>query len=243
MIIITLIKKLARKIINLFKAETIYINEINSYSQAGEDAILAFLFKDKKIDKVNYLDLGTNTPDDCNNTYIFYKNGSKGVCVEADVSLIPVIKNKRPNDVVINAGVSVSELNEAPLYVFNIKGLNTFDSQEAQNRVASGKYSITEIVNVPLVKINNLIANNFNSFPDLLSIDIEGLDLLVLESLDFDNYPIPVICVETCQYSENHIRPKDISIARFLTSKGYELYADTYINSIFVNKNWFYLNK
>ena len=74
----------------------------------------------------------------------------------------------------------------------------------------------------------------------MLSLDIEGLDLEVLKSLDFEKYPIPVICVETCTYSENHIRPKDKTILEFVMSKGYEVYADTYINTIFVNKAWFY---
>ena len=91
-----------------------------------------------------------------------------------------------------------------------------------------------------MVNINTLIAENFDDYPDLLSIDIEGLDLAVLKSLDYEKYPLPVICVETCTYSENHIRPKDPTIADFLSGKGYEVYADTYINTIFVNKKWFY---
>jgi len=52
-------------------------------------------------------------------------------------------------------------------------------------------------------------------------------------------YPIPVICVESCDYSETHIKPKDNQIIEFLTSIGYEVYADTYINTIFVNRKWF----
>jgi len=98
------------------------------------------------------------------------------------------------------------------------------------------------VVKVPLININKIIKENFTAFPDFLSIDIEGLDLDVLKSLDFDQFPIPVICVETCTYSEDHIRPKDYSIAEFVISKGYEVYADTYINTIFVNKDWFYKN-
>ena len=74
---------------------------------------------------------------------------------------------------------------------------------------------------------------------DFLSIDIEGLDLDVLKSLDYEKYSIPVICAETCTFSETHIKPKDKSIEDFMLTKGYFLYADTYVNSIFVNENWF----
>jgi len=211
-----------------------------SYSQAGEDAVLRFLFYDYGKKSVNYLDLGTNIPDFGNNTFLFYRNGSTGVCVEADVSLIANIKKRRPKDKVINAGVSVSEEKEADFYVFNEPSINTFDKAEAEHRSSYGNYSIQKVVKVPLIGINELIENNFTTCPDLISIDIEGLDLAVLQSLDYNKYPVPVICVETCTYSENHIRPKDKSIADFMVTKGYEIYADTYINTIFVNKSWFY---
>ena len=211
-----------------------------SYSQAGEDAILRFLFQDFGIKKIEYLDLGTNIPDHGNNTYLFYRNNSRGVCVEADGSLIDTIKTTRPGDKVINAGVSVSTEKEADFYIFNEASINTFDKKEAEYRSSFGNYKIVQVVKVPLININDLIKNNFKTYPDLLSVDIEGLDLAVLQSLNYANYPIPVICVETCTYSENHIRPKDHSIAEFMITKGYEVYADTYINTIFVNKKWFY---
>lgn len=239
-----MIKRILRKVKYTFFPKPIVIREVeyNTYSQAGEDAILAFLFADKKMDKVSYLDIGTCMPDHCNNTYLLYKKGNRGVCVEADKTLIPVINHLRPDDKVINAGVAVSDAAKADFYIFNIKGLNTFNAAEAQRRQAKGTFKITEIVKVPLMYINEIIQENFNTYPDFLSIDIEGLDLIVLKSLDFNRYPIPVICVETCVFSENHIRPKDHSIAEFVLSKGYEVYADTYINTIFVLKAWFYNN-
>lgn len=235
-----MIRKILRKVKHLVFPKPIIINNYNTYSQAGEDAVLNFLFTDKKMDFVSYLDIGTNTPDHLNNTYLLYKNGNKGVCVEADITLIPAIEHLRPNDTVINAGVAVSDAAEADFYIFDIKGLNTFDKDEAEKRQASGTFKVVNVVRVSLVSINSIIENNFKSYPDFLSIDIEGLDLDVLKSLDFDRFPIPVICVETCMFSENHIRPKDHSIVEFVLSKGYEVYADTYINTIFVNKNWFY---
>ena len=192
------------------------------------------------MDAVCYLDIGTNSPAHCNNTYLLYKKGNRGVCVEADKTLIPGINHMRPGDKVINGGVAVSDAMEADFYIFNVKGLNTFDAAEAERRQMRGTFKVTEIVKVPLLHINRIIQENFISYPDFLSIDIEGLDLEVLKSLDFDRYPIPVICVETCVFSENHIRPKDYSIAEFVLSKGYEVYADTYINTIFVYKKWFY---
>jgi FkbM family methyltransferase len=211
-----------------------------SYSQAGEDAVIRFLFADRRIQRISYLDVGTNRPISGNNTYLFYRNGCRGVCVEADKTLIPTIVKARPHDKVINAGVADGDEGEADFYIIDFMGLNTFDKEEADRVVALSGHKVVETVKVPLVSINRLIAENFEHRPDLLSIDIEGWDLRVLKTLDFERFPIPVICAETCVYSDNHIRSKNTGIAEFLSTKGYQVYADTYINTVFVNKDWFY---
>ncbi len=235
------IKDIIRKVVFRFIKPPIHIVRYsNTYSQAGEDSILTFLFADKKINDFTYLDIGTNEPRFANNTYLFYVKGKRGVCVEADKTLMPAIQKFRPEDKIIHAGVATGVMKEADFYIFESKGLNTFDKLEAENRAASGINKITAVEKVPLLTINEIIKNNFRTYPDLLSIDIEGYELKVLKSLEFDKYPIPVICAETCTYSENHIRKKDPTLIDFLSSKDYEVYADTYINTIFVYKKWFY---
>jgi FkbM family methyltransferase len=233
----SLIKKYLKQILGFIEPS---ITALSSYSQAGEDIIIKFLFDEKKIARISYLDIGTNHPIHCNNTYAFYRKGSRGVCVEADKTLIPLIQNKRKKDKVINAGVNIGTRKEANFYIFNVKAINTFSDEEANKRMESSNFKLIEIAKVPLLNINKLIETYFESFPDLLSLDIEGLDLPVLKTLDFIKYPIPVLCVETCGYSENHIRPKDAAIADFLQTKGYVTFADTYINTIFVHEQWFY---
>lgn len=214
----------------------------NSYSQTGEDVIVDFLFRGVGNTNPSYLDIGTNNPTWGNNTFLFYENGSRGVLVEADQTIIPLIKESRVGDKVLNIGVGLSEQKEADFYIFDVSGIHTFNKQEAEERDKIGVHKIVKIEKVSLKPINEIIKENFDTFPDFLSIDIEGLDLAVLQSLDFSKYPIPVICSETCTYSENHIKPKDLAIAEFMLKQGYFIYADTYINTIFVNKEWFNKN-
>src|ERR1700722_18369037 len=133
-----MIKRIARKIKRTILPKSGIVTYHNSYSQAGEDLILSFLFTDKKMSSISYLDIGAGSPVYSNNTYLLYTKGNKGVCVEADKSLIPAIKEVRPKDKVINAGVAVSDLKEADFYTFEIKGLNTFDKAEAEKRAALG---------------------------------------------------------------------------------------------------------
>jgi FkbM family methyltransferase len=218
-----------------------YLHELSTYSQAGEDAVLRFLFLDYPLDlsQISYLDIGARHPTNGSNTFLFYSCGSTGVCVEADKTVIPLIQEYRPKDKVLNMGVSTSGVEYGDFY-FMESGGSTFDKEEAERRERLGTAKILEVIKVPLTNINTLIKQNFETYPVFLSIDIEGTDLAVLKTLDFDRYPIPVICVETCVYSETHIRPKDNTIVEFLLSKGYEVYADTYVNTLCVNKKWFY---
>ena len=211
----------------------------NSYSQAGEDAIIRFLFDSKKIKNPTYLDLGVYLPDYHNNTYLFYKLGARGVLVEADESLINRIKQARPGDKVLNIGVGVTDLSSSDFYIFNEPALNTFNREEAIHRENHGTYKIVKISHVSLKSINGIIIENFRTYPDFLSVDLEGLDLSVLKSLNFQKFPIPVICAETCTYSENHIKTKNNDLVDWMISQGYFVYGDTYINTIFVNNKWF----
>jgi FkbM family methyltransferase len=210
-----------------------------SYSQAGEDLILKYLFESKGIYNPAYLEIGTNHPYLNNNTYLFYRKGARGVCVEADETLIEEIALLRPEDKILNVGVSVSAATEADFYIFNDSGLNTFNKEEAEHRQSFGTYVIEKVAKVRLETINNLMIEHFPGCPDLVSIDIEGLDLDVLKTIDWERFPIPVICTETCTYSEDHLKPKDARITKYMDSVGYVVYGDTYINTIYVNKKWF----
>lgn len=209
-----------------------------SYSQAGEDIIVDMLFCSIGLSHPTYLDIGANQPKQGNNTYKFYRKGAHGVLVEAAPLLIPALKRSRPRDIVLNVGVGEKSGEVLKFYEFESSGMNTFDPDEAEARKASG-LKVRQITNVSILNVNDILANNFSHAPHYLSIDIEGLDLKVLKSLDWKKYPIPVVCAETCLYSTTHIRGQDTSIIQFMQDKGYFIYANTYINTIFVKKDWF----
>lgn len=212
-----------------------------SFSQAGEDCILRFLFADcgMPLGQVSYLDIGSRHPTAGSNTCMLYLGGARGVCVDADSTFIPLFRKMRPRDKVLNVGISIGAGESLPLY-FMEGGGSTLSLDEADKRVALGGARVVEVRQVEVMNINSLIREEFDPCPTFLSIDIESLDLPVLQTLDLDAFPIPVICVETCRYSDTHVRPKDLGIAAFLSAKGYEAYADTYINTIFVRTNWFH---
>ena len=211
----------------------------SSYSQAGEDIILTYFFNSMGIKNPSYLDIGANHPISGSNTYIFYETGSTGVCVEADPSLFDELAKVRKNDKCLNVGVTFDDRREADFYVFPLAGLNTLSKEEAEYREKHGSYKVEKVIKIPLMTINEVIEENFDKTPDLISVDVEGLDLEILQSLDFDKYRPLVICTETITYSEDRKERKIPEISDFLISKGYFVYADTHINTIFVEKERF----
>ena len=213
-----------------------------AFSQAGEDIILTFLFQEKKINlaEVSYLDIGACHPFSGNNSYFLYYSGSKGVLIEPTKNYENYFKKIRTRDLFLNICITPNEgESSVKLYYSGGGSGSTIDKLEAEKRVALG-IKIEKIYEVPAKTINRVIDEHFDRYPVFLSIDIEGVDLSVLKSLDFERFKIPVILVETCVFSLTHVRPKDPEIFNFMQGKGYEVYADTYINTIFVKKDWFY---
>lgn len=114
--------------------------------------------------------------------------------------------------------------------------LNSFSKESIDEAVKMG-YEIIDELNIQVISTDNLI-RNFISVRDVsfLSIDVEGMDFAILKSWDF-KLSIPyVICIETIKFSSGSKRIDYNEIINFMEEKGYFVYADTYINTIFVNK-------
>ena len=121
-------------------------------------------------------------------------------------------------------------------YRMSAHTLNSFSKESIDEAVKMG-YEIIDELNIQVISTDNLI-RNFISVRDVsfLSIDVEGMDFAILKSWDF-KLSIPyVICIETIEFSSGSKRIDYNEIINFMEEKGYFVYADTYINTIFVNK-------
>jgi FkbM family methyltransferase len=207
----------------------------HSYAQAGEDLIIDFIASAMQIDHITYLDVGAHHPTLFSNTYLFYQRGFQGVLIEPDPELMASIRTARPRDVCIEAGVGVQAATTAQFFVMSTRTLNTFSEDEAKRYEAMGTQRIEKVLSLPLVTLDSIFANHFgDKEPTLLSIDIEGLDFEVLSTLDLNKYRPPIVCIETLGYSETRDGAKDARIPQLMSNNGYLFYADTYINTIFV---------
>jgi FkbM family methyltransferase len=209
------------------------------YAQAGEDQIVHYLLNTIGIINPTYLDIGTNFPVQGNNTYFFYERGFRGVCVEPDPDLFKLIQQARPKDKLINAGVGLSGAGEATLFVFPhpYTGWNTFSDVEAKLRESESGVKVRATKVLPMYPINKIMSENFAPHPNFISIDVEGLDLAILKSIDFVAFRPEVICVETIGFDMDGRGHKNTEIISFLESNNYFVYADTHINTIFCHRD------
>jgi hypothetical protein len=154
------------------------------------------------------------------------------------------LKRIRKRDICLNAGIAFDHQKEAPFYEFpsQAHGLSTFSKKEADfwettGNENIGKFKVAKVINMPLISINEVIRKYFKPFPNFISIDVEGLDLQILQTLDFTLYKPEVFCIECIRYSEGNKEQIDTKIIDFMMQNGYFIYADTHINSIFCRKD------
>ncbi len=218
----------------------------SSFSQCGEDLIIKYIFYLKGVKKPSYLDIGAHHPYYLNNTALFYLKGSRGINIEANPNLIQLFHKHRGADVNLNIGIGPSN-SELDFYVFKDSTLSTFSAEEREKMVMFGKdtgqskYQLLETIKVSVKTVEEVL-NEYASgiMPDLLTIDVEGLDYQILQSIDFSVYRPKVICVEISEHSPTGRGARITQLASLIESLGYFEYATTNLNSIFIEEQfWF----
>lgn len=227
------------------------ISEITT-SQFGEDIIVNYLIKLLKnnniIKDLTYIDIGACDPVRNNNTIRFYEQNlktnmtSKSVLIEANPYQYEKCKEIRSGDIVLNA-VIVDKKNDntkIPFYVFaNESDLNTMSKVQAESILKEGVFAHYDTVMVETVTINDVIDRYFKNHPPVfIDLDIEGIELKILKSFNFKKCRPLIWCIETSELiTEYQVGKKENDIIKFMKSNGYEVYADTYLNTIFIDKN------
>ncbi len=206
-----------------------------SFAQQGEDIVLYHVLHDVlKVSAPTYLDIGAADPVAGNNTYLLYCTGGHGVLVEPNPMFVERLRRRRPKDVVVAAGVGTGKETEADYYV--IRGqpeLNTFSPDDVRAlRAKLGGDPVERVVRMPLVPVNELIATHLGRAPDLLSIDVEGLDLAVLRTLDFEAHRPGAIIAETLAAGLPGV---NMQLVDFVVSQGYVVRGGSSVNTVFVD--------
>jgi FkbM family methyltransferase len=204
-----------------------------SFSQGGEDLLAWWILDSLGIRCPRYLDIGAHDPLRLSNTALFYALGGHGINIEADPVLFERFPRARPRDVNLNIGIAPIT-GELPFFQMSDPSLNTFDAAEAARLARDEGIRIVHRVNVPVRPIRDVLAEH-DFTPDFLSLDTEGFDLPILADYDFEARRPAVICVETITFSTRGLGEKRPEIASLLATRGYRPFADTHVNTLFVD--------
>lgn len=166
---------------------------IRSYSQYGEDVYAASHFRGKRDGF--YVDVGAYHPHLYSVTYALYKKGWRGIAIDPNPITKVLFQIFRPRDTFICTGVG--------------RGLRVYKRFEdgAYNTFVAGEGG------QKLRSLADILSERRVTSIDFMNVDVEGMDLDVLQSHDW-NIPPKVIAVEAKIGSQ---------VQQYLEKRGYVL--------------------
>lgn len=179
------------------------------YSQDGQDKFILeniFPFQMEGI----FVDIGANDGITFSNTYVFEKIGWKGYCIEPLDEMFKLLVKNRPGSKCIQAIISDST---GDAEFLSIEGYSQMLSGELRKYDPQHLKRIDEEImqyggSKKIVKINSYKFEDLikNEIIDYLSIDVEGGELDIVKSIDFEKYFIKVLSIENNYDDEKMIR-------------------------------------
>jgi FkbM family methyltransferase len=169
----------------------------------GSDAKWRNLAKRRFLDIVfpeeldGYLDIGAHHPVHISNTYLLYLRGSRGINVEANPALIKPFNEIKPEDINLNIGVS-DKVGRMTFFRFGeTSGLNTFNPNRAEYVEKELGFPVIDRIDIDVTTVSEIVSKHWGGeFPDYLSLDVEGLDYAILNSIDYARSSPKLVSVE-----------------------------------------------
>ncbi|MEM6396515.1 MAG: FkbM family methyltransferase [Bacteroidota bacterium] len=185
--------------------------------QSAEDVFINREFP--KNYKGFFVDVGCFHPYKYNNTYGLYKRGWRGVNIDIDAIKIEGFNMVRSRDTNIQRAVS-QQAGELTYYTNGFYSLVVTLNEDFTKERPKYDYRPASVQADTLTHILDSTTYQ-NRQIDFLTVDAEGYDLAVLQSLDFDRYRPRLIAVEIQATTLDDVLADELY--RFLMARGYQL--------------------
>lgn len=204
-----------------------------SYSQEGEDIVLARILENMGVSTGFFVDIGAHHPTRFSNTYYFYRRGWRGINVDALPGTKKLFQRMRPKDITIECGVG-EKVGMLRYFSFNEPALNTFSEVEANKKNIS-PYYIIDTYQIPVVTLKDILDEHLppEAKIDFMTIDAEGLDHEIIISNNWQKYRPKVLLVELLGMEIQNLESHSTTI--FLRENNYRIFAKTYNTYFFVD--------
>jgi len=187
-------------------------------SQFNQDK---FIYENYFKDKIDgyFVDIGAHDGVTFSNSKFFEEIGWKGVCIEPNPKIFKLLQSNRTNKCVMKAisdKTSIAQFFQIIDGPDMLSGLVDDFTQSAIERINNEINSIPEGHKYDYIEVECDTFDNIvdQTKIDFLSLDTEGNELKILQSIDFNKFDIYTITVENNDY--------DMKFIDFLTPKGYE---------------------
>jgi FkbM family methyltransferase len=150
--------------------------------------------------------------------------------VEATNRYNELYKQSRPDDLVLNLACVPSKLSadSVDFYMSDNAGWNSVSLAHAQLAERLGKGALKTPVKVPAMTIEAILERHFASgCPDVLSLDVEGVDHEILEDLNFEEWRPKIVIVENAGGRPIH--------QELMVEHEYQPFGYTFVNSIYAD--------
>lgn len=198
----------------------------SSYSQFGEDAVLQSILPNKRG---FYIDIGSGHPVLGSNTYSLYKLGWSGILVDPIPRNIALSRKLRGRDNIIQAAVGASKSESLIFYEFDPYHYSTTSLERAEEVKLAG-HRVISTYSVDIIALSEIFDNYLPSGPSVMSLDVEGNELDVFSSNNWEIFAPDFIMVE--DFGKPWIQRT--AVQEFLGNKQYELHSVCGFSSIYV---------
>jgi hypothetical protein len=212
-----------------------------SYSQFAEDVYLQSFYRGllfKKNIRVDYgiiADVGAHRPVRLSNSYLFYRAGWLSINIDPAPSSKKLFDSVRPRDINLQLAISPNS-GQGNLYVFGMQSLyNTLSVDRAMmaQKTTGIEPDIVSVRIVPLSEIFQQYIDPANF--EILMVDAEGLDLVVLQTNDWNQFRPRIVLIEVHDVDSENLGKHPVCI--FLKDQGYKLFAHINPNMMFVRND------
>jgi FkbM family methyltransferase len=164
-----------------------------SYAQNFEDVMIARLFDDAHSGF--YVDIGAAHPDFLSVTRHFYDRGWSGINVEPTLRFYPLLCEARPRDINLQCAIGDGK-GFATLYEIPARPENSTTDAGVADRLAAAELAAAAH-QVEIVRLADLCDRHVKDRTiDFMKIDVEGGELSVLQSGDWNRFRPRLLIVE-----------------------------------------------
>ena len=200
------------------------------YSQFEQDKFVYENYFQGKTDGY-FVDIGAHDGTTFSNSKFFEEIGWTGVCVEPNPKVFEVLQADRKCKCVMKAVANY--IGKAKFFQITegadmLSGLADEFNQRGIENIYANLQDLEngfEYIDVELDLFDNIVDS---TTIDFLSLDTEGNELKILQTIDFNKYDIKVITVENNDYDDKFLK--------FLTPKGYQPVTRLGCDEVYIKK-------